>query len=307
MPFTIQMPKLGHTMTEGTVVKWHKHAGDQVRQGEAVLTVETDKAEVEIESPEGGVLARVLAEEGAVVGVGLPLGEITRAGETASDAAVVAPPTPASNAAPTRSAPPMAPKTVASKRIIASPRAKRLAAERGLDLTSVAGSGPDGLITEDDVRKIGADSTSAAPGKGSAAEAEITTRPLLASRREKLTRIQSAGARNLSASWNTIPHFVQMVRVDMSRALAARKALNASGSRVTVTDVIAAATVLALKENPRVNASYGEGERIIYDQINLGIAVDTPDGLLVPVTHDAGALDVAGLSARAAELSEHAG
>src|SRR6267154_1811834 len=123
MPFTIQMPKLGHTMTEGTVVKWHKHAGDQVRQGEAVLTVETDKAEVEIESPEGGVLARVLAEEGAVVGVGLPLGEIIRRGETAGDAAVVAPPTPASNTAPTRSAPSMAPKAVASKRVIASPRA----------------------------------------------------------------------------------------------------------------------------------------------------------------------------------------
>src|SRR6267154_567492 len=303
MPFTIQMPKLGHTMTEGTVVKWHKHTGDQVRQGEAVLTVETDKAEVEIESPEGGVLARVLAEEGAVVGAGLPLGEITRRGETASEAAVVTPPTPASNAASPRVVVPMAPKAAASKRVIASPRAKRLAAKRGLDLTSVAGSGPDGLITEDDVRKIGADSTSA---KGAAAEAQITTRPLLASRREKLTRIQSAGARNLSASWNTIPHFVQMVRVDMSRALAARKALNASGSRVTVTDVIAAATVLALKENPRVNASYGEGERIIYDQVNLGIAVDTPDGLLVPVIHDAGALDVAGLSARAAELAERA-
>src|SRR5258705_735853 len=203
MPFTIQMPKLGHTMTEGTVVKWHKHAGDQVRQGEAVLTVETDKAEVEIESPEGGALARVLAEEGAVVGVGLPLGEITRRGETAGDAAPVTPPAPASNVASTRSAPPMAPKAPANKRVIASPRAKRLAAERGVDLTSVAGSGPDGLITEDDVRKIGADSTSAAPAKGSAAAAEIAARPLLASRREKLTRIQSAGARNLSASWNT--------------------------------------------------------------------------------------------------------
>jgi len=128
----------------------------------------------------------------------------------------------------------------------------------------------------------------------------------LASRREKLTRIQSAGARNLSASWNTIPHFVQMVRVDMSRALAARKALNAAATRVTVTDVIAAATVLALKENPRVNASYGDGERIIYEQINLGIAVDTPDGLLVPVIHDAGALDLPGISARAAELAESA-
>src|SRR6266481_6015435 len=124
MPFTIQMPKLGHTMTEGTVVKWHKHPGDQVRQGEAVLTVETDKAEVEIESPEGGVLARVLVEEGSVVGVGLPLGEIIRPGETASDAAPATTPTPASNAAPNRSAPPTAPKASAIKRVIASPRAK---------------------------------------------------------------------------------------------------------------------------------------------------------------------------------------
>jgi pyruvate dehydrogenase E2 component (dihydrolipoamide acetyltransferase) len=306
MPFTIQMPKLGHTMTEGTVVKWHKRAGDQVRQGEAVLTVETDKAEVEIESPEGGVLARVLVEEGSVVGVGLPLGEIIRPGESAGDAAPTTNATPASNVAPTRSAPPTAPKASASKRVIASPRAKRLAAERGLDLTSVAGSGPDGLITEDDVRKIGVQSGSAELQKGAAIAAQIATRPLLASRREKLTRIQSAGARNLSASWNTIPHFVQMVRVDMSRALAARKALDAAATRVTVTDVIAAATVLALKENPRVNASYGDGERIIYEQINLGIAVDTPDGLLVPVIHDAGALDVAGISARAAELAESA-
>jgi pyruvate dehydrogenase complex dihydrolipoamide acetyltransferase long form len=306
MPFTIQMPKLGHTMTEGTVVKWHKRCGDQVRQGEAVLTVETDKAEVEIESPEGGVLARVLAEEGSVVGVGLPLGEIIRPGETANDAAPATNPTPASSAAPARNAQPMASRAPASKRVIASPRAKRLAAERGLDLSSVAGSGPDGLITEDDVRKIGAQSPSAEPGKGSAGAGEIATRPLMASRREKLTRIQSVGARVLSASWNTIPHFVQMVRVDMSRALAGRKSLNASGTRVTMTDVIAAATVLALKENPRVNASYGEGERILYDQINLGIAVDTPDGLLVPVIHDAGALDLAGIGARAAELAERA-
>src|SRR5258705_11847204 len=122
MPFTIQMPKLGHTMTEGTVVKWHKHTGDQVRQGEAVLTVEPDKAEVETESPEGGVLARVLAGEGAVVGVGLPLGEIIRRGETVGDAAPVTPPASASNAASMRSAPPMAPKAPTSKRVIASPR-----------------------------------------------------------------------------------------------------------------------------------------------------------------------------------------
>ena len=289
-------------MTEGTVLKWHKHAGDQVRQGEAVLSVETDKAEVEIESPEAGVLARVLADEGSVVAVGLPLGEIIRPGETAGDAAPMRDQTPASSAA--RDAQPKAsraPAAAVGKRVIASPRAKRLAAERGIDLAGVVGKGPDGIITEDDVRRIGAPAE-AQQAKSSA----ITPGPLLASRREKLTRIQAVGARNLTASWNTIPHFVQMVRVDMSRALAARRAINASGTRITVTDVILAATVLALKENPRVNASYGEGERIIYDQINLGIAVDTPDGLVVPVIHDAGALDLAAISARAAELAERA-
>ena len=87
-PFVIQMPKLGHTMTEGTVLKLHKHPGDNVREGELVLTVETDKAEVEIESPAAGVLARVLADDGMVVDVGLPLGEILRAGETASESPV---------------------------------------------------------------------------------------------------------------------------------------------------------------------------------------------------------------------------
>jgi pyruvate dehydrogenase E2 component (dihydrolipoamide acetyltransferase) len=316
MSLMIQMPKLGHTMTEGTVLKWHKHAGDQVREGETVLTVETDKAEIEVDSPAAGVLARVLADEGAVVAVGLPLGEIVRAGESASE---IAPPTPSgkeatlsnkekSGAAQNSAAHPIARAAAtnasAGKRVVASPRAKRLAAERGLDLSSVAGSGPDGLITEDDVRKIGAAGAHAAPAASTATA--VGAGPLVASRREKLTRIQAVGARNMTASWSTVPHFTQMVRVDMSRALAARSAIKESGGRVTVTDVILAATVIALKENPRVNASYSEGERLIYDQINLGIAVDTPDGLLVPVIHDAGALDVANISARAAGLAERA-
>ncbi len=314
MPLMIQMPKLGHTMTEGTVLKWHKHAGDQVREGETVLTVETDKAEIEVDSPAAGVLARVLAEEGAVVAVGLPLGEIVRAGESASEGPPATSSTKEatlsnkekSGAAQNSAAHPIARAAAinasAGKRVVASPRAKRLAAERGLDLSSVAGSGPDGLVTEDDVRKISAAGVQAALSASPA----VTAGPLVVSRREKLTRIQAVGARNLTASWSAIPHFTQMVRVDMSRALAARRAIKESGSRVTVTDVILAATVIALKDNPRVNASYSEGERLIYDQINLGVAVDTADGLLVPVIHDAGALDVAGISARAAELAERA-
>ena len=303
MPFVIQMPKLGHTMTEGTVLKWHKHAGDSVREGEAVLTVETDKAEIEIESPAAGVLARVLADEGVVVGVGLPLGEIVREGETASASpASPAPPKTASSNSVAAAPPQRTASQVNSKRVIASPRAKRMAAERGLDLSQVAGSGPDGLITEDDVRKI-VDQPAAQAAQATPA---ISTGALAASRREKLTRIQLVGARNVTSSWKEVPHFVQMVQVDMKRALEARRSINESGARVSVTDVILAATAVALKENPRVNASFSDGERLIYDEINLGIAVDTPDGLVVPVIHDAGALDIVGISARAAELAERA-
>jgi pyruvate dehydrogenase E2 component (dihydrolipoamide acetyltransferase) len=302
MPLVIQMPKLGHAMTEGTVLKWHKHAGDNVRAGEAVLTVETDKAEVEIESPAAGVLARVIADEGTVVGVGLPLGEVLRDGETATDSRVAAKPAEAASQPTAIAASPAPANSNSRGRIVASPRAKRIAAEGGIDLAGISGSGPDGLITEDDVRRAGA----AAPAPAKVEQPAASDGGLVPARREKLTRVQLVGARNVTASWTSVPHFVQMVRVDMSRARAARQALNSAGGKITVTDIVLAATVLALKENLFVNSSYHDGERLIYDEVNLGIAVDTPDGLVVPVIHHAQALDVAALSARAVDLAERA-
>jgi pyruvate dehydrogenase E2 component (dihydrolipoamide acetyltransferase) len=296
MPVVIQMPKLGHAMTEGTVLQWHKRAGEPVARGELVLTVETDKAEVEVEAPASGVLARLSAAQGEVVQVGGELAVIATNGESVPAATTRTPSTPSpavaaaglpTNAAP---APPRA------TRVIASPRAKRIAAEAGVDLGGISGSGPDGMITEDDVRRA-----AAAPASGPQASSELTP-----ARREKLTRIQAVGARNLTQSWQQVPHFVQMVRVDMSRALEKRRALSAGGTKTTITDFILAAVVQALRENPRVNASYRDGEMLIYDRINLGIAVDTPNGLVVPVIHDAQALDLAAISTRAAELAAKA-
>jgi pyruvate dehydrogenase E2 component (dihydrolipoamide acetyltransferase) len=316
MPFVIQMPKLGHTMTEGTVLKWHKHEGEAVREGESILTVETDKAEVEVESPTAGVLERRIADEGEVVAVGGPLGEILRNGESAVASAPRESPmskSPSTNDAATatgRTAAPSSP--VPRARVLASPRAKRLAAERGVDLARVAGSSDGGMITEDDVRAFAADGGErphagvAAATPGASAPSASSPSDAIPARREKLTRIQQAGARNLAKSWSEVPHFVQMVRVDMSRALDARRSLAAAGTKVSVTDIILMAVVLSLMENARVNASYADGELVIYDRINLGVAVDTPDGLLVPVIHDAGALDLAGLSARVADLAEGA-
>jgi pyruvate/2-oxoglutarate dehydrogenase complex dihydrolipoamide acyltransferase (E2) component/uncharacterized OsmC-like protein len=308
MPVVIQMPKLGHTMTEGTVIRWHKREGEPVREGELVLTVETDKAEVEVEAPAAGVLAKIMAADGVVVAVGGALAVIARNGESLVAAAAAASPVNAAGA-PQASAAPGPPLTTTAgsappRRVAASPRARRLAAQHGVDLASVAGSGLDGMITEDDVRRAHERSSGARPAATTVAYAAAAQ--LAPARREKLTRIQQAGARNLVASWQNVPHFVQMARIDMSRALAARHALAASGARITITDALLAAAVQALKENPRINASYSDGEMLIYDRINLGVAVDTPDGLVVPVIHDAGALDLAALSARRSELASRA-
>jgi pyruvate dehydrogenase complex dihydrolipoamide acetyltransferase long form len=312
MAFVIQMPKLGHTMTEGTVIQWHKRPGEKIREGESILTVETDKAQVEVEAPTAGVFAKLIAAEGLVVPVGGALGIITAEGEAvpAEFDGVASPATAASgasgasnDAAPSKSAT-ATPQRAASKRVIASPRAKRLAAERGVDLASVSGTGPDGMVTEDDVKRAAEQGASAAAA--ATAPAPAGNGALQPARREKLTRIQAVGARNLVASWNAIPHFVQMVRVDMSRAIAARKSLTESGAKAGITDLILAAVVEALKENPRINANYENGEMLIFDRVNLGVAVDTPEGLMVPVIHDAGRLDPPGLNARVAELAERA-
>ncbi len=300
MPFVIQMPKLGHAMTEGTVLQWHKRVGDKVSQGDPVLTVETDKAQVEVEAPVAGVIARLAAAQGEVVRVGGELAVIALNGESISSEAAAKPA--AQPAVAGKSAPPPSVAAPSRSRVVASPRAKRIAAEAGVDLAAISGTGPDGMITEEDVRRAASRSSAAAPPSGAAAGPG----PLAPARSEKLTRIQAVGARNLTRSWQEVPHFVQMVRIDMSRAIERRRAINASGAKVTITDLILTSVVQALRENPRVNASYREGEMLIYDRINLGIAVDTPDGLVVPVIHDAQALDLAGISAFAAELAAKA-
>jgi pyruvate/2-oxoglutarate dehydrogenase complex dihydrolipoamide acyltransferase (E2) component/uncharacterized OsmC-like protein len=308
MAFVIQMPKLGHTMTEGTVIQWHKRPGEKIREGESILTVETDKAQVEVEAPTAGVFARLIAAEGLVVPVGGPLGVITAEGEAVpaefDGVANAVAATPGHSQA-SRAEFAM-PQPKPSKRVIASPRAKRLAAERGVDLAIIKGTGADGMVTEDDVKRAAEQGASAPGGAPLAVAASVGDGALTPSRREKLTRIQAAGARNLTASWNAIPHFVQMLRVDMSRAMAARKSLNDGGAKVGITDLILAATVQALKENPRINANYDNGEMLIFDGVNLGVAVDTPEGLIVPVIHDADRLDLPALSARVTELAERA-
>lgn len=300
MAIVIQMPKLGHTMTEGKVLQWHKREGDSVREGELVLTIESDKTEVEIESPGAGVMGRHLADAGEVVAVGEKLGVIEQAGSAPVQAAS----SDVARAAGAEGRSARAP----AQRVLASPRARRIASENGLDLAAIEGSGANGAVTEDDVRDAIARRGATGVNRADAVAAPPPGMDgaLAPSRREKLTRIQAIGARNLAESWRAIPHFVQMVRVDMSRTLSARKRLNAGGARYSITDFVLTAVVRSLKDNPRINASYADGEMLIYDQINLGVAVDTPDGLIVPVVHHAETLDLNEISARVAGLAEKA-
>ena len=298
------MPKLGHTMTEGKVIRWHKQPGEAVRQGEAILTIETDKTEVEIESPVAGMMGAHAAREGDTVAVGGMLVTLLAPGETQPAASTSA--SASSSVSALRPQSPASDGTTVGRRTLASPRARRLATEHGIDLAGIAGQGTDGAVTEDDVRAAIGALAAAAAARATGVSVPPIVAALAPARREKLTRIQQIGARNLVASWQSVPHFVQMVRVDMSRALAARKALNAACRNLSVTDLLLYVAARALTENPRINAAFGDGEMLIYDRVNLGVAVDTPEGLVVPVVHDAHQMGLVDLSDRVKQLAQKA-
>jgi pyruvate/2-oxoglutarate dehydrogenase complex dihydrolipoamide acyltransferase (E2) component/uncharacterized OsmC-like protein len=300
MATAIQMPKLGHTMTEGKVIRWHKQPGDAIRQGETILTIETDKTEVEVESPVDGMMGAHAAREGDTVAVGGMLVTLLAPGE--AQPGTSEPASASSSLSALRPSSPASQATMVARRALASPRARRLAAEHGIDLSRIAGHGIGGAVAEDDVRAAIGTVAAVPTARATGVSASPIVPTLAPARREKLTRIQQIGARNLVASWQSVPHFVQMVRVDMSRALAARKLLNATGANLSVTDLLLYGAARALTEHPRINAAYHEGEMLIYDRVNLGVAVDTPEGLVVPVVRDAHQMGVVELSERVKQL-----
>ncbi len=264
------MPALGMAQETGKLVRWLKAEGDEVAKGEPLMEVETDKATVEIESPASGTLAAVTAAGGDDIAVGQAIAVILGAGESAADltpAPGVRPASPATPAeareldrADTRQAPP-------SGRAAASPKARRLAVERGVDITKVTGTGPGGAIVEQDVLQA---------ASGTAAEEPAFWRAM---------------AENVSRSWREAPHFFVMREVDASALVEQRRR---HGQGVTYTDLLVRAVATALSEHPRMNGSKPE--------INIGLAVALPDGLIVPVIHEADRLSVAGIATRRGEL-----
>ena len=263
------MPRLSDSMEEGTIVRWLKQDGEQVSAGEALAEVETDKATVTFDADAEGTL-RILVAEGETV----PIGRlIARIGEAVADSD--RPPAPANGA----------------RRVRASPLARRIAQESGIDLSGVTGSGPGGRIIKADLETAGAVTADS--------QTETASPPAVAPARgnkgavtiQQLSRTQVQIAQRMAESKATIPDFTLHVEVDMQQAVALRDQLRkaARGGDVvpSYNDLVVRACGLALREHPRANAAYRDGAFELYERVNIGIAVAAEDSLIVPTVFDA--------------------
>lgn len=268
MPTNVIMPALGMAQETGKVLRWLKADGGAVKRGEPLVEIETDKANVELEAPASGVLAAITAAAGDTVPVGQVIALILAAGEARPQvASTQAAPLPASGAG----------------RVAASPKARRLARERGVDLATVAGSiptgsGPGGAILAADLQ----------PAQPPAAPMSTTWRLM---------------AERTAQSWATVPHFFLFREVDAGRLVAWRAHHEERASvEVTYSDLLVKLTAAALQKHPRVNARWENGAVIFNSAINIGLAVAIDDGLVVPVIHGADGSSVDDIAARRADL-----
>jgi len=310
----VYMPKLSDTMTEGVVATWNKNVGDAVKAGEVLAEIETDKATMEFESFYDGVLLHIGVETGNAAPVNTILAIIGQAGEDISTLLVITPstaveapktetpaPSPAPVVAAPSPAPVAAPVAVASNntsgRVFASPLAKKLASEKGIDIHSVAGTGESGRIVKRDVDHY----TPYTP-----AERSFNTSPagVESITDEPVSQMRKTIARRLAESKFTAPHFYLTMDINMDQAIASRKALNSmDGVKVSFNDLVVKAVAMALKQNPGVNSSW-MGDFIRRNQhVNIGVAVAVEDGLLVPVIRFA---DTKGLVQISSEVREFA-
>ena len=313
----VTMPKLSDTMVEGTLVKWVKAKGDKVEVGDILAEVETDKATMEMEAFDEGTLSELYVAEGGTIKVGDKIALILAEGETA-DTAPAAQSTPTAEkpkaSAPAATTPlALAPRAAApatTGRTKASPLARKIAATRGVNLSSIAGTGPGGRIVKKDVEN--------APAGGGGGVASPATPSIRAAHgiagEEKiiaLTGMRKAIAERLLASKTQIPHFYLSATMDGGPLMALRKELNAmaekdGGQKLTVIDFILLAAARAAAEVPKINAAY-DGDAIIeYAEVNLAVAVAIEDGLITPVIKKANTLTLREISAKMKELAAKA-
>jgi len=329
VPIEIKFPAVAAGMTEGTLARWLKAEGDAVRQGEPIAEIETDKAIVELEAPGTGTLGRILVKDGSNnVPVDATLGVILAAGEKLGDlpsaGAVPAKP-PSAGAAPANisasagpaGAAPVTPAVAAGKaasaraaattvaspaaasgaaRIFASPLARRLASQHGLDLAQIPGSGPHGRIIKRDIEG----SLAAPRGAAVAAAGGYEDIPH--------SNVRRIIARRLTEAKQTIPHFYLTIDCRLDRLLALRAELNAvaegEGSKLSVNDFVIRAAALALRKVPRANASWMDDAVRLYRDADISVAVATPKGLVTPVLRQADRKSLSQISAEIKVLAQ---
>ena len=340
---TIELPHVGESVIEGTISKWLKQPGDKVERFEPLVEVVTDKVTMEVPSPVDGLLLRILAQEGETVPMGAPIAEIETAGaptavvqpsarESPAPAPAAAAPAPgpasttgyllrnvrpvgptgggpAPEGTPEAGETPEAPGGAARP----SPAVRRLAREHGVDLTRIQGTGMNGRITRDDVLRYleagGAPANAAAPARPAPRqEPEVAPAPLADEVHVRLTPVRRMIADAMVRSVSQIPHAWSSVEVDVTNLVALRSQVRAAfeqreGVELTYLPFIIKAVVESLKEHPTLNATWGGDKIILKKRINLGIAVAAPEGLIVPVIHDADRLSVAGLARAARDLT----
>jgi pyruvate dehydrogenase E2 component (dihydrolipoamide acetyltransferase) len=330
----ILMPALSPTMEEGNLTKWHVKVGDKVTSGQVIAEIETDKATMEVEAVDEGVVSEILVPEGSEgVKVNALIARLSEDGKVAAPAAAPAPAAPppkaetasAPAAAAAAPAPVAAPAPKASgDRVFASPLAKRLAEQKGVDLKGVAGSGPHGRIVKADIE--GAQSGAApakaaapAPTPAAAASAPSAPRQVLSLEQQgiapgsyeliPLNNMRKTIARRLTESFRDIPHFPLTIDLEIDRLLEARQRLNSSlgnDIRISVNDFVIRAAALALKKVPEANASFTSEGIAMHKHADIAMAVAIDGGLITPIIRAAETKGLAQISAEAKDLAARA-
>lgn len=351
------MPKMGDAMEEGTLIKWLKDVGDEISEGDALAEIETDKVTLEMEAQESGFLTNILVDEGAVVPIGeavatigaqdevgkgapskaapaeetpaeapadeeapAPAGETVDTGKSSGELAAVAD-VAAPSAAATNGEKDQVAERAPGERVRASPLVKRLAGEHGLDLSRIAGSGPNGRIVNADIadyvsgKKPAPQAQAAAapaveqPGAAPAEAATPTEAPKNAEPVE-MPKIKRTTGKRMAEAKTGIPHYYVTASVDMSGALEFRTAINASlqddGVKVSVNDLIIKAAALALRDNPNVNRAFVGGELYQYQSIDVNIAIALDGGLIAPFVPNADQKSLGAISKIAKDLGKRA-
>jgi pyruvate dehydrogenase E2 component (dihydrolipoyllysine-residue acetyltransferase) len=331
MPVDVTMPKLSDTMEEGKILKWLKRPGDHIAIGEVIAEVETDKANMELEAYDEGVLSELRVQEGESAPVGAVIAVLSDAGQAAAKPTPGSKPPPAATPAekPVAEKPavpaakpdasvgkaePRRPTLVRKEppeareddRVKASPLARRIARDHGLDLRGVAGSGPGGRVVEKDV-EAALDEKTPAPRPAAPASARPVAVPVAG--RVELSRVRRTTAKRMGEAKREIPHFYASAEIRMDEAVRLKEALAALGGEyedLTYTHVLVKAVALALRRVPEVNGSYDGDAMILHEAVNVGVATAVDDGLVVPVVRNADREPLAAIVRTARGLLERA-